>query len=95
MKFFNYPMQVKRFDREDELRNYFAFRKQNDKTELMDPDEIRILDIPFDAPLLRIRSMPMRIRTQGFFSKKETKFFRSCLPQSRDLRPAPEYTAKL
>ena len=52
MKFFNYPMQVKRFDREDELRNYFAFRKQNDKTELMDPDEIRILDIPFDAPLL-------------------------------------------
>lgn len=52
MRFFNYPMQVKRFDSEDELRDYFAFRKQNDKTELMDPDEIRILDIPFDAPLL-------------------------------------------
>lgn len=52
MRFFNYPMQVKRFDSEDELRDYFAFRKQNDQTELMDPDEIRILDIPFDAPLL-------------------------------------------
>lgn len=45
-------MQVKRFDSEDELRDYFAFRKQNDRTELMDPEEIRILDIPFDAPLL-------------------------------------------
>ena len=52
MKFFNYPLQVKRFVGEDELKDYFEFRKQNDKTELVNPDEIRILDIPFDAPLL-------------------------------------------
>ena len=52
MKYFSKPFETKRMKNEEELRQYFSFRNKNDKTELMDPEEIRILDIPNDAPIL-------------------------------------------